>query len=49
MVVGSPTTNLLESVDCLLRDRARYFRNADRSNDQFIKNLKSMGSHSQET
>ena len=35
MVVGSPTTNLLESVDCLLKDCARYFTNADRNNDQF--------------
>ena len=35
VVVGSPTTNLLESVDCLLRDCARYFTNSDRNNDQF--------------
>ena len=35
MVVGSPTTNLMESVDCLLRDCERYFTNADRNNDQF--------------
>ena len=35
VVVGSPTTDLLESVDCLLRDCARYFTNADRNNDQF--------------
>ena len=35
MVVGSATTNLLESVDYLLRDCARYFTNADRNNDQF--------------
>ena len=25
VVVGSPTTDLLESVDCLLRDCVRYF------------------------
>ena len=31
VVVGSPTTNLLESVDCLLRDCERYFPNADRN------------------
>ena len=30
MVVGSPTTDLLGSVDCLLRDCERYFPNADR-------------------
>ena len=35
VVVGSPTTDLLESVDCLLRHSARYFTNADRNNDQF--------------
>ena len=35
MVVGSPTTDLLESVDCLLRDCVRYFTNADRNNDRF--------------
>ena len=35
MVGGSPTTNLMESVDCLLRDCERYFTNADRNNDQF--------------
>ena len=29
MVVGSPTTDLLESVDCLLRDCERYFPNTD--------------------
>ena len=29
VVVGSPTTDLLESVDCLLRDCVRYFTNAD--------------------
>ena len=28
---GSPTTNLLESVDCLLRDCDRYIHNADRN------------------
>ena len=28
VVVGSPTTDLLESVDCLLRDCVRYFTNA---------------------
>ena len=36
VVVGSPTTDLLESVDCLLRDCVRYFTNADRNNDLFI-------------
>ena len=36
VVVGSPTTDLLESVDCLLRDCVRYFTNADRNNDRFI-------------
>ena len=35
VVVGSPTTDLLESVDCLLRDCLRYFTNADRNNDRF--------------
>ena len=35
VVVGSPTTDLLESVDCLLRDCVRYFTNADRNNDRF--------------
>ena len=35
VVVGSPTTDLLESVDCLLRDCVRYFMNADRNNDGF--------------
>lgn len=29
VVVGSPTTDLLESVDCLLRDCVRYFTNAE--------------------
>ena len=31
MVVGSPTMDLLESMDCLLRDCERYFPNADRN------------------
>ena len=31
VVVGSPTTDLFESVDCLLRDCERYFPNADRN------------------
>ena len=35
VVVGPPTTNLLESVDCLLRDCVRYFTYADRNNDRF--------------
>ena len=35
VVVGSPKTDLLESVDCLVRDCARYFTNADGNNDQF--------------
>ena len=35
VVVGSPATDLLESVDCLLRDCVRYFKNADRNNDRF--------------
>ena len=35
VVVDSPTTDLLESVDCLLRDCVRYFTNADRNNDRF--------------
>ena len=30
VVQGSPTTDLLESMDCLLRDCKRYFPNADR-------------------
>ena len=34
VVVGSPTTDLLQSVDCLLRDCVRYFTNADRNNDR---------------
>ena len=33
VVVGFPTTDLLESVDCLLRDCVRYFTNADRNID----------------
>lgn len=36
MVVGSPTTDLLESVDCLLRDCERYFPNADRNTAQYL-------------
>ena len=35
VVVGSPITDLLESVDCLLRDCVSYFTNADRNNDRF--------------
>ena len=35
VVVGSPTTDLLESADCLLRDCVRYFTDADRNNDRF--------------
>ena len=35
VVVGSPTTDLLESVDCLLSDCVRYFTNADGNNDRF--------------
>ena len=35
VVLGSPTTDLLESVDCLLRDCIRYFTNADPNNDRF--------------
>ena len=35
VVVSSPTTDLLESVDCLLRDCVRYFTNAERNNDRF--------------
>ena len=31
VVVSSPTTDLSESVDCLLRDCERYFPNADRN------------------
>ena len=31
VVVGTPTTNLLEFVDCLLRDCERYFPNAGRN------------------
>ena len=31
VLFGSPTTDLLESVDCLLRDGERYFSNADRN------------------
>ena len=31
VVVGSPTIDLLESVDFLLRDCERYFPNADRN------------------
>ena len=36
VVVGSLTTDLLESVDCLLRDCVRYFTNASRNNDRRI-------------
>ena len=36
VVVGTPTTELLESVDCLLRDCERYFPNADRNITQNI-------------
>ena len=35
VVVGSPTTDLLEAVECLLRDCVRYFTDADRNNDRF--------------
>ena len=35
VVVGSPTTDLLESVDCLLRDYVGYFMKADQNNDRF--------------
>ena len=35
VVVGSTTTDLLESVDCLLTDCVHYFTNADRNNDRF--------------
>ena len=35
LVVGSPTTDLLELVDCLLRDCVRNFTNSDRNNDRF--------------
>ena len=35
VVVSSPTTDLLESVDCLLRHCVHYFTNADRNNDRF--------------
>ena len=36
VVVGSLTTDLLESVDCLLRDCVHYYlMNADRNNDRF--------------
>ena len=31
VVVGFPMTDLLESVDCLLRDCERYFLSADRN------------------
>ena len=31
VVVGSPTMDLLKSVDCLLRDCERYFPNADQN------------------
>ena len=31
VVVGSPTTDLLESVDYLLRDCERYFLNANQN------------------
>ena len=41
MVVGSPTTDFLEALDCLLRDCARYFTNADRNNDRFSQKLAS--------
>ena len=41
VVVGSPTTDLLESVDCLLRDCVRYFTNADRNNHRFSYKLAS--------
>ena len=41
VVVGSPTTDLLESVDCLLRDCVRYFKNVDRNNDRFSSKLAS--------
>ena len=36
MVVGSPTTDLFGSVDCLLRDCERYFLNADRNTVQYL-------------
>ena len=31
VTVGSPTTDLLESVDCLLRDCERYFLNTNQN------------------
>ena len=43
VVVSSPTTDLLEYVDCFLRDCVRYFTNADRNNDQFSYKLASDG------
>ena len=39
VVLGSPTTDLLETVNCLLRDCVRYFTNADRINDRFSYSL----------
>ena len=36
VVVGSLTKDLLESVDCLLRNCVRYFTNASRNNDRRI-------------
>ena len=41
MVVGSPTTDLLEFVECLLRDCVRFFTNADRNNYRFSYKLAS--------
>ena len=35
VVVGLPKTDLLESVDCLLRDSVRCFTYAERNNDRF--------------
>ena len=36
VVVGSLTTDLVESVDCLVGDCVRYFTNAGRNNDRLV-------------
>ena len=43
VVVGSPTTDLLESVDSLLRDCVRYFTNGDQNYDHSGRNERPTG------
>ena len=43
VVVGSATSDLLESMDCLLRDYVRYFTNADRNKIDSVRNKRPTG------